>query len=314
MSGGEREPATVDEPSATALPERRLRLAPADRVVLAYGIFVLALVLWSRPARWPLLALAQMTLVAAVPLLARRARRSAAGVWSFLHRWYPVMLLLVLYPQAGALRHLLVARDLDPLVLRWEDALFPGRWWATLPPRLSLAAREVVHAAYFSYYLLLFLPALLAWRRARALVAEYVSVLTFTLLLHFAASFLFPVGGPPLEHAASAGGGPFGVLVTLAYRFFDRGGLAFPSTHVAAAVVAAWYGARLYPGRRGLYALWAAAITASTVLGAFHYTIDAAAGLLTGGACLAAGTAWWRRDRTVAIAQPGGARKSVAAG
>jgi membrane-associated phospholipid phosphatase len=299
MSGGEREDAAAP-------------LAPADRVVLAYAALVLALVLWSRPPRWPLLALAQLALLAAVGLVARRARRPAPGAWRFVHRWYPVMLLLVLYPQAGALRHLLVASDFDAMVLRWEDALFPGRWWATVPPRLSLAGREAVYAAYFSYYLLLFLPALLAQRRARTRVDEYVGVLTFTLLLHFAASFVFPVGGPLLERAATPARGLFGALVALAYRFFDRGGLAFPSTHVAAAVVAAWYGARLYPGRRWLYALWAAAITASTVLGAFHYTVDAAAGLLTGGACLAAGTAWWRRKARGA--RPGGAGEFLAAG
>jgi membrane-associated phospholipid phosphatase len=288
MSGGERRDA-ANGPATRPAGGWRLGIEPADRVVLGYAAFVAAVVLWSRPPRWPLLVLAQLALIGGVVFVGWRAQRSPTAGWRFLHRWYPVMLLLVLYPQAGALRHLLVARGFDPLVLRWEDALFPGRWWSALPPRLPLAASEAVHAAYFSYYVLLFLPALLAERRARRQVGEYVGVLIFTLLLHFAASFLFPVDGPPRAHAAAAAPGAFGGLVALAYRLFDRGGLAFPSTHVAATVVAAWYSARFYPDRRWLYALWAASITASTVLGSFHYTIDAAAGLLSGAACAAIG-------------------------
>jgi membrane-associated phospholipid phosphatase len=232
--------------------------------------------------------------VAGVVLLAGRGQFATASGWRFLHRWYPLLLLLVLYPQAGALRHLLVDADLDPVVLRWEDALFPGRWWSS-SARLGTAAREVVLAAYFSYYLVLFLPALRAARRVPRKVAAYVSVVTFTLLLHFAASYLFPVAGPQGQ-AELAGEGVFGRLVGLAYRLFDRGGLAFPSTHVAATVVACWYAASFDPGRRWLYALWGAAITASTVLGAFHYTIDAVAGFMSGALCLVAGRLWLRRD------------------
>lgn len=292
MTGSEAPPA--DRIPAPQGAERVLaKLAPADRVVLAYGALVLAIVLWRQPARWPLVALGQTALLAGVVLLTARGPGAKAAGWRFLHRWYPVMLLLVLYPQAGALRHLLVDGDLDPLVLRWEDALFPGRWWAT-SARLPPAAREAVLAAYFSYYLLLFVPALGAARRAPRRVAEYVSVVTFTLLLHFAASFLFPVAGPQ-GHAGLAAEGVFGRLVGFAYLLFDRGGLAFPSTHVAATVVACWYAGTFYPSRRWLYVLWAAAITASTVLGAFHYTIDAAAGLVTGAVCTALGGLWWRR-------------------
>ena len=77
-------------------------------------------------------------------------------------------------------------------------------------------------------------------------------------------------------------------LMNAIYLAFDRGGLAFPSTHVAASVVAGWFaGRRFFPQATGRYALWVAAISASTVICGYHYPIDVAAGLVTGGACLA---------------------------
>jgi membrane-associated phospholipid phosphatase len=64
---------------------------------------------------------------------------------------------------------------------------------------------------------------------------------------------------------------------------FDRGGLAFPSTHVVAAMLAAFFaGRRFFPRAAWAYALWFAAIAASTVVCGYHYPIDVAAGLVTG--------------------------------
>ncbi len=298
MSGGA--PVAVEAARAATSGGQRVgptALGAADRVVLAYTAWVGLLVLLRRPPAWPLLVLAHAAVLVAVPALARAARLARRGSpWKLAHRWYPVALLLALYPEAGALRHLLVPHDLDPLVARWDGLLFPGRWWLELPPLLSPLLRETVHAAYLSYYLLLFLPALLAERRRPALVAEQVGVLTLAMLSHFAASFLFPVSGPlAWRPRLVPSRGLFTTAVEHAYRAFDRGGLAFPSTHAAAAVVAATYGTRLYPRARWLYLAWVLAIAASTVLGAFHYPVDSLAGLATGGLFAVVGRRWWRR-------------------
>lgn len=255
-------------------------LGRADVVVLAYDLFVLALLLATRPAGWATLAAAHAGLAAAVPLLARAAARGGSAV-VFAHRWYPLVLFLAFYPEAGALRNVLFP-DRDALVVAWDDALFPGRWYATLPARLPLAASELVHAAYASYYLLLFLPALLAARRQPRLADAYVFAVTLAMLAHYAASFLFPTAGPAGAGSPPPQGGAFGTLVALAYRGFDRGGLAFPSTHAVAAVVAGVHAARMYPPLGAGFAALVAAILASTVLGGFHYPVDTAAGLVSG--------------------------------
>lgn len=269
---------------------------PTDRLLVAYTLGVAALVGIAaiagsaggrEPAHLPLAAL-HLGVAALAWALARLDRGANRPVWSWLHRWLPVLALPWLYDAAGRLRHLLVARDLDAWIAPADAWLFPGRWYlagATWP----LPALELAHAVYFSYYLLLFVPALAAERRQRAEVDLYLRALTATLLAHYALNFLLPVAGPLAERStAMPAGALFLPLMNAVYLAFDRGGLAFPSTHVAASVVAGWFAGRcFFPHAARRYALWVAAISASTVICGYHYPIDVVAGLVTGGACLA---------------------------
>jgi membrane-associated phospholipid phosphatase len=269
------------------------RASPADRLLAGYGIAVAALVALAPRAatgldpggRLGYLAL-HLGVAATTLALALRDRGAATPALGFLHRWFPVLALPWLYGAAGALRHLVVARDLDPWVARWDAALFPGSWYLA-GARLPEFAIEALHALYFSYYLLLFVPALLAERRRPAEVGRYVFALTATMVPHYALDFLLPVAGPLAARAGLAGRGlVFGPALDAIYRAFDRGGLAFPSTHVAASLVAAWFAARFYPRRRAAFALWFGGIAVSTVLCAYHYPIDVLAGLASGALCL----------------------------
>ncbi|MFN7941487.1 MAG: phosphatase PAP2 family protein [Thermoanaerobaculia bacterium] len=269
------------------------RANPADRLLAGYGIAVAALVALApraatgldSEARLGYLAL-HLGVAATALALARRDRGAATPALGFLHRWFPMLALPWLYSAAGALRHLVVARDLDPWIARWDAALFPGSWYLA-GARLPALAIEALHGLYFSYYLLLFLPALLAERRQPTEVGRYLFALTATMLPHYALDFLLPVAGPLAARAGLAAHGlVFVPALDAIYRAFDRGGLAFPSTHVAAALVASWFAARFFPRRRLALAAWFAGIATSTVLCAYHYPIDVLAGLASGLLCL----------------------------
>ncbi len=202
----------------------------------------------------------------------------------FAHRWLPVVALAWLYGWAGELRDLFVTRDLDPLVEGWDEALFPGHWHA-LGARLPLPWVELAHAVYFSYYLILFVPALAAGRRRAQQVDRYLFWLTVAMLLHYAANLAFPVAGPLAMRAATMPEGVvFVPLMDAIYGRFDRGGLAFPSTHVVASLISAWFAGRVFfPRAAPAYALWFVAIALSTVLCGYHYPVDVVAGLASGG-------------------------------
>lgn len=264
-------------------------LNATDRLLVGYAIAVAALVgsvAHGEPShlRLGVLHLAIAGLAVALAGLEARTRRNS---WRWLHRWLPVIALPWLYDAAGQLRHLVVAQDLDAWIVRADDALFPGRWYSA-GAGWPLPAIELAHAIYFSYYLLLFLPALVAERRRRRAVDGYLFALTATLLAHYALNFLLPVAGPLAERARTMPEGAFFLpLMNALYAAFDRGGLAFPSTHVAASLVAGWFAARFYPRGALLFAVWVAAISASTVACGYHYPIDVLAGLASGGAALA---------------------------
>ncbi len=266
------------------------RLNDADRLLVGYTLgvaFLAAIAGRDDPSQLALGGL-HVTIAGFAVALARLDSRRAGSGWSWLHRWLPVLALPWLYDAAGRLRHLVVARDLDAWIARADTLVFPGRWYLA-GARWPLPVLELAHAVYFSYYLLLFVPALVAERRQRFAVDLYLRALSATLLAHYALNFLLPVAGPLAERSrAMPEGALFLPLMNAIYLAFDRGGLAFPSTHVAASVVAGWFaGRRFFPRAGAGFTVWAAAISASTVICGYHYPIDVVAGLVTGGACLA---------------------------
>jgi membrane-associated phospholipid phosphatase len=275
---------------------------PTDWVLVAYALLAaLLLALDGRPLGDRRLALAAgHALVAGLALLLGFADRGQEGSFTrFAHRWLPLVAIAWLYGWAGEMRHLVIKHDLDGLVEGWDEALFPGHWHA-LGARLPLAAIELAHAVYFSYYLLLFVPALAAGRRAAAASDRYLFWLTTALTAHFAANLFFPVAGPlATRHATMPAGVVFVPLMDGFYGAFDRGGLAFPSTHVVAAMIAAWFAGReFFPRAAWAYALWFAAIAVSTVVCGYHYPVDVVAGVVTGGLFVALAGRRGRRCRT----------------
>lgn len=254
-------------------------------MLVAYCAAATALVLLAgRGSGLPVAALAgrHLLLAGLAVALARVDRPGAGGTLRWLHRWLPMLALPWLYSAAGQMRHLVVPSDLDARIAAWDAALFPGEWYR-VGARLSPAALEAAHAAYASYYLLLFVPALLAERRRPRAVEGYLWAMTATMLAHYALHFVLPVAGPMAREGITGRGVLFVPLVESAYRSFDRGGFAFPSTHVAAAVVAAAFAAgRLASARGLLFTFWVTAIAVSTVVCGYHYPIDVPAGLLTG--------------------------------
>jgi membrane-associated phospholipid phosphatase len=279
----------------------RGRLTPTDWTVVLYLSAVLALVLAApaRPSAWGWIAAAHVLLIAAVRWVARADRREPGAPAGFLHLWLPILLVSWFYWDAGAFRHLIFPRDFDPLVAAWDARIFPRclqGLWATVPPRLPVAILEALHAAYFSFYLLLFVPALAIRRREPREVEESVFVLILCFLTHFAFSLAFPVSGPvPLRAEVMPRGVLFIPLMDRLYAAYDPGGVSFPSTHAAAAVIAGWHAVRWFPRWRFAFAAQVALILAATVLCTFHYTVDTVLGAVTGALVLAAGRWLWPR-------------------
>jgi membrane-associated phospholipid phosphatase len=273
----------------------------ADRAMRIAGVVLavyLAATTWpmvrygqSAHANGPLIVHAAAFIATLVVVLSRRPEiRSVRDL-------LPLFLGPFLYVELRWLIPGLGQPHFDPLVQRWEHALFggsPSQAWAPAMPIPLLS--ETLHLAYASYYLLVLVPPIALYIRGQR-DAYAATMLAFTLVYGacFATYVLFPVDGPRyLVGPAAAPEGPVRAFVLHLLEAGSSRGTAFPSSHVAASVVASLC-ALTFQRRLGLVvALLTAGLTLGTVYGGFHYGVDALAGGLTGALCWLAARRLWR--------------------
>lgn len=218
---------------------------------------------------------AALLLVGAVRLLAPPPERS------LLRCLWPLLAVLPLYQETGALSARLWGRNFDGPVLRWEEALFgtsPAVWLCEKADWLLLS--EVLHLCYMAFWLLLPAMALALLRGPRRDLAAFVWTALNAYLLCFAAFVVFPVEGPRL-HLPPLPDHLQGPLTRLCHAITASGAAraaAFPSSHVAVSLVIAACAARWRPRLLPVFAAVAAGIAVATVYGRFHYAVDVLAG------------------------------------
>jgi membrane-associated phospholipid phosphatase len=195
---------------------------------------------------------------------------------------YPLLILFSLYStvgllnRAGGISH-------DARVQALEQALFGGQpsmaWIRAQPwPWLS----DVMHAAYLSYYPILAGPPVGLWLAGRREHARRTLLLEMAVFYAcYVAFLLFPVAGPRYTLRLADNEATRTALARFTQQLLNAGsawGTAFPSSHVAIALVAA--GCVLRASRAaGAVVLAAATLLAlATVYCQFHYAVDALAG------------------------------------
>lgn len=271
------------------------RLRPIEWGLLTYLGFTTVMALLRGAAypaaRWVLPSNALMLVFGWLVLRGQSIRWVAA-----LREIVPLLLLSVLYSQVDLLNGSGSAPSRDALIRGWERAVFgmePSRdWWRTHP---SVFWSTTLHAAYLTFYPMIFVPVISALARRNYLAARLaVTWLMSTFLLCYVVFILVPVGGPYYEYPPPEGTFVANWAARLVYRVIGVGsayGAAFPSSHVAAAVVAV--GATFIVSRRlgALLTVPAILLTVGTVYCQMHYAMDALSGLAVGFVVLAAGFA-----------------------
>ena len=275
--------------SAASLPFSPLDGSTADRVIRAAGMFTTAylvagvgpLILHARAtADWRPLG-AHLVVLAATALV-----MFSHQVWLRPVRdWLPLALGPFLYVELRWLIEGMGRPHADAVVQGWERALFPdapaATWATSLPVRWI---SEALHLAYASYYLLVYLPPLILYaRRRREAYAATLLALALVYGACFTAYLFFPVDGPRFLVGPSAA--PDGPVRAFVLHLLDVGssrGTAFPSSHVAASLVASLSALRHQPRIGIVVSVFTVGLAAATVYGGFHYAVDALAGAVVG--------------------------------
>ena len=216
----------------------------------------------------------------------------AAATWlrivsPWVKRWAPLMSLLFLYTELPLLiRAAGHTTFFDATVIRWESALFGGQPSTLLAAAWNSAAlSELLHAAYISYYPIIFVvPAILALQRRDADFSEATFVLLLTFTVCFVAFVIFPVAGPRYlwPSRADVVSGPIRRFTQWILETRSSRGTAFPSSHVAVATAQSIL-AVLYFGRRGfILGVVTCLLGLGAVYGGFHFAVDVIAGAAVG--------------------------------
>ncbi len=275
---------------------------------LAFATVAVALSFRGEPiADWQYLAGAHVMLVGLVLLAPRVRAAGAAG--RFLGDWYPMLVLAALYGEIGVLTVDAGVQN-DLAIQRLEAWMFRSqvsyRWIREMPvPWLS----GVLHSCYLAYYAILYAAPLGLWLSGRRDAARHTILgVMVTFYLCYIVFLFYPVAGPrytfALAHNAATEVGPARFAQWLLDRA-DSWGAAFPSSHVAASVVATGMALRYWRPLGVALLLPTSGLVLAVVYGQFHYAVDALSGLLVAGIMLAV----MQRSGRVTVPVP--ARKSV---
>jgi membrane-associated phospholipid phosphatase len=252
---------------------------------------------------WPWLLAAHALGLGLVHWLAQpHGRGRLAPVLDFLRHFYPIPMYLWFFCETGWVNRMFFPGDLDPVVIRLEQALFgcqPGvRFMEKLP---WLAVSEVFYAAYFSYYLMIVGVGLALFMRSRRQFSHYLSVMSFLFYVCYfiyiflpiigPRLFLGPVGGyslppevrrlaPAAPYPAAIQSGIFFKLMGWIYCVFEAPGSSLPSSHVAVAWCTVYFSFRYLRPIRYPHFFLAVLLTLSTLYCHYHYCVDVLAGLL----------------------------------
>ena len=256
-----------------------------DRMVAWYGTFIVVVALTRLDQRGMPWVLVAHLLLPVVAWLCTRAPHDGLG--RVLRSAYPVLLLPGLYSSIDVLNAFGAAATFDAPLLQLEQAVFgmqPARdWWRAAP---SVFWSTVMHATYFSYYVIVPLPiAVFLWRRQGEALERYVACVSATFLACYVVYVLMPVSGPYYEFARPVGEFVANTPARWVYAGLAKGsafGAAFPSSHVAATVAATLASWSAAPRLGAILAVPTALLTVGVVYCQMHYVVDSVAGVATG--------------------------------
>lgn len=282
---------TADPPGAgaTSAVERHTGrphgLDPVDTCIAAYFVASGLLLIATSPTAGHFVPLGVRAAYFVIFFFLRRRPLPDGRAWGLARRAYPIAIFPYFYAELAVLNQLVTTARFDDIVIGWEALLFHSQpsialrtWWPWKP--LS----EYLHLGYFSYYLIpTFTVTMFAIRGKLVAVSETMTAVTLTFVACYAWFIFFPVLGPYHTYIPpdpEALGWVFPRITHALVRAGSSHGTAFPSSHVAVAVVT--FIQAIHHDRRTAWVLvpFVPALIVGTVYGGFHYAIDALAGIV----------------------------------
>jgi membrane-associated phospholipid phosphatase len=262
---------------------------PYERVTLAYLAFTnLLIIVFHRnlPGAGGYFLLHCALAGTMLALVGTAERRASAG-WRFARHWYPFALFIFFFEELHYLVHLIFPAWFDRWLIAFDFALLGVHPTVWLERFSTPALNDLMAFFYLTYYLYTVILAGVLY--ARKEWQAFWTVMTSTAVAYvigYVIALALPIEGP--YHAlrglqrGELEGGPATSLLSIIQQFGRVHGAAFPSLHVAGALVGllgAWrYTRRVFWVFLPLFA----GMCVSTVYGRYHYVADIFGGLIVG--------------------------------
>jgi len=265
------------------------RFWPVDKVILAYFVFAVILIVgwWGKLADAPTLLAAHVIGAAVIVFEVKRPNPTS---WVF-RNWYPLPYVASCYKEMALFVPAVRSSDAD----RWLANL-DYRIWGANPTVWMERLYHPVLTEFLQIVYTLFVPVVLwvawmLWRKGKAAEFQYYA---FLIALGFLASYIgyliVPARGPrfllkDLQHVPLQGLWLFRDMQSALDRLESAHYDCFPSGHTELTILA-WWGSRMVSKRWfRLYFAYTPFIIFATVYLRYHYTVDLLAGAGTA-ACL----------------------------
>ena len=289
--------------------QTRLRaLRPVDALVIAF-LFLLSVIilLFTRRASDAVLMIAlNAGTCIAVAALASRAEAGPGKLLRFVHDWYPVVMIFLVFKEVYVIIQSDQRLDWDALFISIDHAIFgvhPTRWLAQYS---TPAITEILQIAYASYYFIMLTVGIGVFMRdGREKFSYVLFVITYGFFISYLGYIAFPAVGPrftlhsfdsldaelpglwltgPIRAFLNAGESiPRGAVHALAIAQRD----AFPSGHTEMTLISLYLATRFRLRSRYILYVFGTLLIISTVYLRYHYFID-----LVGGAVAMGVTVW----------------------
>ena len=226
-------------------------------------------------------------------------------ILSFFRGLYPVLLFSYFYTSGHAFNRIIFRDWLDPFFMGIDQFIFgylPSLVWGKLYSHWAI--QELFHFAYFCYYpMIAGIPIYLYFTQKDAF-REVIFNLTFVFYCCYTIYSVLPViGGRFLPEAMALTktyrGGPFTHIMVFIYRTSNHLGGAFPSSHIAVAIVLTISALKYIRPLGYICTVITFFLSLATVYCHYHWFIDAVFGILTGiaGYYLANWTYYYLREK-----------------
>ena len=259
-----------------------MNLNLTDKITIVYNLLVIIFVSvsWTKIDGYAYHLTFNLSVILLVLLLSLYRTRSHSI--HLFHLWYPVFIYGLLYNQTGLINRVIIPHFLDDFFLSLDIRIFgefPG--FLLHGGYGSGFWDEFFHVFYFSYYIAIPVTGLLLFRKDKDLFATYIFQISYLFYFCFLIYILLPVEGPlklRMDHYRETG--LFRTIVDFIYAKGENPGAAFPSSHVAATTLVAWWGSKYFPKLRVFYWCIVLFLSIATVYCMFHYAVDVFAGIL----------------------------------